>query len=482
LPEPLKAPRLWRKFFLGALLIALASATATSFAAFREVDKIVAALGTNGPLDFGLGLAEADAGTPQTIMLVGSDKRAKTARDSLSGAASGARSDTVILVRLDPARRTTALMSLPRDLKVRIPGNGQAKLNEAYSIGGPKLTLETIKELTGLRINHVINVDFKGFRQAVNAIDCVYADIDRRYFNDNSGPEKYATIDVKEGYQKLCGQDALDYVRYRHEDNDLVRSARQQDFIRQAKAQVGVARLVGDRDQLVRIFGRNTTSDLQDRASVLSVLKLLVGAAGQPITEVHFEGRIGESFVTASSASVKKLTRQFLGAEDTRGPRGEPRRPRARRRPRPERRINLEDASAEGRAQALQAVRGGARIPVYFPGQQMPGASYDDAPRVYALRGPDGQAHNAYRMVVRRDLVGEYYGVQGTAWRDPPILRTPSETREIGGRRFELHYDGDRLRLVAWRTRAGVYWISNTLLQSLSEKEMIAIARSTRAL
>ena len=481
MPEPLSAPKPWRRFLLGAILIVLASASTTAFAAFREVDKVVAALGTNGPLDFGVGLAEADAGTPQTIMLVGSDKRASTARDSLSGVASGARSDTVILVRLDPARQTTALMSLPRDLKVQIPGHGTAKLNEAYSIGGARLTLETIKQLTGLRINHVVNVDFRGFREAVNAIDCVYVDVDRRYFNDNLGPgEKYATIDVKQGYQRLCGQDALDYVRYRHEDNDLVRSARQQDFLRQAKAQVGVSRLVEDRDALVQIFGRNTTSDFRGRASVLRVLKLLVAAAGQPITEVHFEGKIGASFVTASSASVRKLSRQFLGAVETPGPRGTSRRPR-RRPSRPER-LDLEDVAADGRSQALQAVRAGARMPVAYPTQGIPGASFAGPPRTYGLRGPDGRVHAAYRMVVRSNLVGEYYGVQGTTWTDPPILRTPSETRAVDGRRFELHYDGDRLRIVAWRARGGVYWITNTLLQSLSEREMLALARSTRAL
>jgi polyisoprenyl-teichoic acid--peptidoglycan teichoic acid transferase len=54
--------------------------------------------------------------------------------------------------------------------------------------------------------------------------------------------------------------------------------------------------------------------------------------------------------------------------------------------------------------------------------------------------------------------------------------------RKIGGREYELHYDGDRLRLVAWRTPKAVYWISNTLLLTLSEKQMLAIARSVRRL
>jgi hypothetical protein len=83
-------------------------------------------------------------------------------------------------------------------------------------------------------------------------------------------------------------------------------------------------------------------------------------------------------------------------------------------------------------------------------------------------------------MVLKRPYVGEYYGIQGTRWMDPPILDSPSEERSINGRKFELHYEGDRLRLVAWRTPKAVYWVSNTLLQTLSEQQMIAIARSTR--
>ena len=114
-------------------------------------------------------------------MILGSDRRPK---DNVEGG-SGARSDTIMLVRLDPGKGATALMSLPRDLKVQIPGHGTDKINAAYEIGGPRLTLRTVKQLTGLSINHVINVTFGGFWRAVNAIGCVYADIDRRYFNDS---------------------------------------------------------------------------------------------------------------------------------------------------------------------------------------------------------------------------------------------------------------------------------------------------------
>jgi hypothetical protein len=85
-------------------------------------------------------------------------------------------------------------------------------------------------------------------------------------------------------------------------------------------------------------------------------------------------------------------------------------------------------------------------------------------------------------MVIKRGLVGEYYGLQGTTWKNPPILENVSEKRKIGRREYELHYDGDRLRMVAWRTRKAVYWVSNTLLLTLSERQMLAIAKSARRL
>ena len=113
-------------------------------------------------------------------MIIGSDKR----NEEISG--KFGLSDTTMLLRLDPDRNAIALFSLPRDLKVNIPGSGSDKLNAAYSLGGPKLTLQTVKQLTGLQVNHLVNVDFDGFARAVNAIDCVYVDVDRRYFHQNA--------------------------------------------------------------------------------------------------------------------------------------------------------------------------------------------------------------------------------------------------------------------------------------------------------
>src|SRR5215211_4607571 len=288
-------------------------------------------------------------------------------------------------------------MSLPRDLKVNIPGHGVDKINAAYDIGGPRLTLRTVKELTGLRINHVINVDFRGFYAAVNAIGCVYADIDRRYLNQSA---EYAYINVQPGYQRMCGSQALKYVRFRHEDTDLVRSARQQDFLREAKQQVATGKLIRDREKLAKIFGRYTTSDraLHSRSEVLRLLKLAVFSADQPIREVHFEGQVGPSYVTASSRRVRDLAQQFLGVEDTPGPRGKVSAKRKRRQERPD--LNLIE-TAGGKDQALQAVQQGAggRLPVFYPTKVTNGSSLPEPPRVYKIPA-DGNRYGSYRIVI----------------------------------------------------------------------------------
>ena len=463
-------PSILKRLAIGAALVIFASAGATSVAAFHEVDRVVNALKEQPELKLGNELARTDPGKPQTLMLLGSDRRPKRNREG----AYGARSDTVILVRLDPSKDATALMSLPRDLKVNIPGHGIDKLNAAYDIGGPRLTLKTVKQLTGLSINHVINVDFRGFWAATNALGCVYADIDRRYFNNAPG---FAYINIQPGYQKVCGRHALQYVRYRHEDTDLVRSARQQDFLRQAKQQVGVMKLFNERGRLVRIFGRYTSSDIRSRSEVLRLMKLAVFSVGRPIREVHFAGTVGPSYVTTTSAKVRKLVRQFLGVQQSRGPRG-------KLGPRRKSDLGLERADVPGKEQAVEAVQAGAgkSLPVYYPTVRTNGALYAGPPRVYKLRGLDGNLYRAYRMVIKRGRVGEYYGLQGTTWMNPPILDDASDKHTIGGRTYELHWDGDRVRLIAWRTKKAVYWISNTLLLSLSERQMLAIVKSVRRL
>ena len=491
---PRLALGMYKRFLLAAVIIFLASAGAVATAALLELkDDVdffsnsstpIAGIDEKGILD------DVDPGQPQTLLLLGSDRRYVDIKTKAP-----TRSDTIILVRLDPDRGATAVMSLPRDLKVDIPGFGTDKINAAYADGGPKLTVKTVRALLGIPINHVVNVNFGGFQSAVDRLGCVYTDVDRRYFNDNSPPNggggDYSAINVKAGYQKLCGERALEYVRYRHFDNDIVRAARQQDFLRQAKDQIGLSQLVSDRKQLIKIFGRYTQTDIRGTGPILTLLKLALDSASQPIQEVHVDD-LGDdgSYLTASPENLKKAAEQFTSAEATKGPRAEvkktdeDKRAEAKQTKQAKRSnsgavpTGLLDTGRQGEGEAALL---GAKLsfPTYYPRyQRVGGVPQTNDTRAYKLVDRSGKAYDAYRLVVSAPGVGQYYGVQGTSWMNPPLLDSPSETRTVDGRKLELFFDGDRLRLVAWRTPRAVYWVSNTLLQSLTNKQMLGIAGS----
>jgi LCP family protein required for cell wall assembly len=465
-----------RRLFIGCFSITVIAAAATTSSVLLFFDQTVAKFET---VDTGRQLTEVGGGAPQTILLVGSDRRYGDKKLGLKS-----RSDTIMLLRVD-ARKGIALFSLPRDLKVQIPGHGTDKINTAYSLGGPKLTIRTVKQLTGLEINHYVDVNFRGFQQGIDAIGCVYVDVDRRYFNDNSGlgyGQQYAVINVKPGYQKMCGKRALEYVRYRHTDTDIVRGARQQDFLRHVRSQITVGDLIGNRNKLIDIFADNTASDIHSSGALRRLLKLALGAINDPIKQVRFHGRLGESYVYANARQIHAAVSEFLRVSGGRGPLSKQRKraPNARdgKKRSKKSKVRLIDATVSGREQAALADRD-VGFPVYYPRKLAPGSSFVDAPRTYKVK-PEGKDKRvgAYRMVVFTGFIGEYYGVQGLRWRDPPILAKPSEKRRIGGREYLLFFSGDRLRLVGWKTQRGSYWVSNTLLQTLSTGEMLGIARS----
>ena len=185
-------------------------------------------------------LAEPVPGQPAVAIVIGYDKRFGPE------SAIGSRSDTVMLVRADPGKNVLSLLSFPRDLIVDIPGCRdhppfRGRINEAYTYCGPRGTLATVKDLTGIPVNYMITVNFRAFTRIVDKLGGVHMDVDQRYFNDNSGlgpGQTYDMIDLQPGYQKLSGSDALDFVRFRHTDSDLYRVVRQQEFVKAFKQQV----------------------------------------------------------------------------------------------------------------------------------------------------------------------------------------------------------------------------------------------------
>lgn len=483
-----KPPRLargmYKRFALASVVIVLLGAATVASAGLLEVKDLVQTFRENAhPIPNIEGaLDDVDAGKPQTILLLGSDRRFVDIKQD-----NPSRSDTMMLVRLDPSKDATAVLSLPRDLKVEIPSKNGVytdKLNAAYAFGGPALSVRTVKRLLKIPVHHVVNVNFGGFQRAVNRLGCVYVDIDRRYFNDNSGGSNYATIDVPAGYQRMCGKDSLDYVRYRHFDDDFVRSARQQDFLRQAKEQIGVSKIFSDRDELLAIFGRYTDTDIKSSHAVLRLLRLVLESSGHPIREVQFPGANAGDYVTIAPEALERVKAEFLDAKASTGPRpvleSANKRPakRAKKKRSPGLPPGVVDAKIEGENHVAKASTR-TSFPLYFPRARLANGRYiGDGPRVYDIVDRSRKRHKAYRIVVQAGLNGQYYGVQGTTWKSPPILDDPTERERMGRRDYETFYDGNRIRLIAWRTPRAVYWVSNSLSKTLTNAQMRAIGRS----
>jgi LCP family protein required for cell wall assembly len=504
--DPSKPPRLGlsmlAKAAIACVLIVLATAGAVSAAVLLQVDELINIVENEreGRVEIEIPeITPAEAGKPQTLMILGSDLRYGDKRAGLKP-----RSDTILLVRLDANQQATSVMSVPRDLLVDIPGyGGPQKINGAYTLGGPRLTLRTVKQVLStpgrpFKINHVITMDFGAFRRAINYIGGVYIDIDRRYYNDNTQPgEHYATIDVPAGYQKLKGQGALDYVRYRHNDNDLVRAARQQDFLRQIRSQRGTRELMSadlaNLRRLAKLFARYFDYDkgLAKKKQIFSLAKLVLGTAKHPVREVPFEVVDAPDHVNleASQNMLQRNVDRFLeptkkssssSSKKSSGGSSKKRRTSVSYKDVP----GLVGARTEGENQAILAARK-TGFAFYFPTLRGAGGSYigeNQGPRLYSIRDELGKPHRAYRLVLSAGENAGYYGVQGMDWRRPPILDDPHTTRTVNGRKLMIYRDGRKVRLVAWKQPRGVYWVSNTLTRRLNERQMVAIAASLRRL
>jgi polyisoprenyl-teichoic acid--peptidoglycan teichoic acid transferase len=171
---------------------------------------------------------------PTTILVIGTDGGRAPGRGDAN------RSDSLMLVRLDPDTHRVSYLSIPRDLRVEIPGYGSSKVNAANQIGGPALTLATVRALTGLPIDHVVVVDFDGFKELIDATGGIDVNVPKPMLSNKFDcPYKRARCAdwegwrFKKGPQHMNGQRALVYSRIRTNlldpsDTDITRGNRQQ--------------------------------------------------------------------------------------------------------------------------------------------------------------------------------------------------------------------------------------------------------------
>ncbi|MBM3679180.1 MAG: LytR family transcriptional regulator, partial [Actinobacteria bacterium] len=493
------------------------------------------------------------------------------------------------------------------DLRVEIRCPGETpyfdKINVAYSRCGEEGSVETVKALTGLPINYLITINFRGFRRLVDKLGGVWMDVDRRYFNDQGGECDgcYAVINLQPGYQRLTGLKALDYVRFRHTDSDLHRNARQQQFVRAFKDQIRTNFSITKLPQVIEVITKHVEVGEGGGADVSARTVLRYGALAYTLPAGHvfqtrIEGLEGASDLTTATDNIERAIEQFV-RPDAEAPQkatsvalGTKRRvkvipplettvtvlngngitgsassasyllgrrsyamvyppngvpanapsfdffetvvffDRAREgASQAAKRATALFGSAETRplTPAIRKLSNGALLVVVVgrtfhgrlaaaPVDQTPdrkkaevaprqdealGLLRDVQPRVdfplYVPKliertsrlssakpvrdynmDPKGK-HRTVRLVYRTGG-NDYWGIQQTSWDKAPVLSAKNFSRTIGGRRYDLYYNGPRLHMIVMRTKRATYWVVNSLLDSLSNETMIAIAKSLR--
>ncbi len=257
-------------------MLALSPVIWSSFQAYRDVtvgpvehlnSAFVPQLNVQGTPELVAASNEEDGSSwsgsePITILLLGVDIEA--------GGAS--RTDTLILVNIDPVDNSATMMSIPRDLKVVIPGYGVHKINAAFALGefnqvqggGAGLTIRTIESNLGIPVHGFVQIDFQGFIQMIDTVGGVVVDVPYPIHDDAYPAEnyRYQRIYFPAGWQHLDGQEALIYARTRHQDGDTMRSARQQQVLLALRDQAVRFDLVGQLPTLIRQFGDSVRTDI----------------------------------------------------------------------------------------------------------------------------------------------------------------------------------------------------------------------------
>jgi LCP family protein required for cell wall assembly len=198
-------------------------------------------------------LDPARSGQPETTLIVGVDK------GSVPGETES-RSDIIMLVRVSPVTGKAAVISIPRDTRVNMPGHGKQKINAAHAFGGPALTIKTVEEFTGQPVNHYVELDFQGFKAIVNALGGVKMHIDVAIH------DKYAG-DVPAGDVNLNGDQALALVRARHDtksvpNGDLDRVKNQRRFLQAMLSTISRQRNPFRLMDVVDAVSKNAKTDL----------------------------------------------------------------------------------------------------------------------------------------------------------------------------------------------------------------------------
>jgi LCP family protein required for cell wall assembly len=240
------------------------------------------------------------------VLVLGTDKRVHEEGPS--------RTDTMIVLTVDPRSKSAGMLSIPRDLWVSIPGYSENRVNTAHFLGelddypggGPGLAKKTVQYALGVPIHYYVRVNFEGFERLVDAIEGITVDVkeaihDERYPDGNYG---YMTVEIPVGVQHMDGTTALQYARARHGGSDFARARRQQDVIRAVRDKVLSLDIPLTRiPEMLRIVGDSVQTDL-NLNEMYALAKLGREVPAENITSIVIDESMTTPQLTPDGADV----------------------------------------------------------------------------------------------------------------------------------------------------------------------------------
>jgi len=236
----------------------------------------------------------------------------------------GSRSDTIMVVSIDPPSKSVVMISLPRDLFVTIPNYYQQRINVAHAVGGPQLVAQTIQANFGIPIDNYARVDFTGFEQVVDAVGGIIIDVERPVKDDEYPTDDYGVqrLFIPPGPALLDGRTALMYARSRHSESDFGRSKRQQRVLVALRERAMQMNIVAKVPTLLGIAQKAIATDL-DAGSMVSLGRLGLEIERDRIKALvvdeqladPFIGPQGENFLSPRRADIQRaILRAFSEA------------------------------------------------------------------------------------------------------------------------------------------------------------------------
>lgn len=242
-----------------------------------------------------------------TVMIMGVDERA----DDVG------RSDTLMIATLDSDKNQAALLSVPRDTRVKIKGHGFDKINAAYAYGGRKLTQETIESLLNTHIDHYIKINVHGFTKIIDALGGIDIDVEKRmYYEDPWDDDGGLYIDLQPGMQHMDGKTAITYVRYRDEEGDIGRIKRQQNFMKAVMDKLVSPTIIPKLPAIVSAVSDSVETDMSV-SEILSFLGILQDAKDNGLKSEMLPGKPvyieGISYWVPDISKTRQILANTLG-------------------------------------------------------------------------------------------------------------------------------------------------------------------------